>query len=111
MKPKPKPPLRAPAAAGAVLGALALLAGMPAARAADPWYQVEVVIFGQGGEAAWEEGHWRPADGPPPVAENTVELLPGPGLAGEGSGSSRRRHAFRRLPDSALELRETVSRL
>ena len=102
----------AAAAAGAALGALALLAGMPAARAADPWYQVEVVIFGQGGDAAWEEGRWRPADGPPPVTENTVELLDGlGGLAGEGSNASRRRHAFRRLPESALELRQTVSRL
>lgn len=33
------------------------------------------------------------------------------GLAGEGSNTSRRRHAFRRLPESALELRQAVSRL
>ena len=99
------------AAAGAALGAFTLLAAMPEARAATSGYQVEVVIFGQGGEAAWEEGYWRPADGPPPVTENTVELRAGPAPSGEASDASRGRRAFRRLPDSALELHQTVDRL
>ena len=99
------------AAAGAVLGALALLAAMPEARAAASWYQVEVAIFGQGGESAWEQGYWRPADGPPPVAENTVELLAGLPPSGEASDASRSRQAFRRLPDSTLELRQAMERL
>ena len=86
---------------------LLLVASVPAA-AQLPWYQVEVVIVSQGGEAAWLGNNWR-EEGPPPLGENAVELLVGsdPGNAGGG----KRRHAFRMLPASMLDLGGVVDRL
>ena len=93
--------------AGIVLaGALAVSAGLPGPAAAASWYQVEVVLFSHGGEAAWNEGKWR-AEGPPPIPENAVELLESLGT----SAGSNRRFAFRKLRSSSLGLRAAVARL
>ena len=89
-----------------MLVALALLAAAPAA---SPWYQVEVVVFSQGGDAAWQRGNWR-EEGPPSLAKNTVELLVGPEPTTDSAGRARR-HAFRTLPATALDLGAAVDRL
>ena len=104
--------LSALAPRGLALCLLALCAaGAAPIRAASAWYQMEVVIFAQGGESAWAEGHWREIEGPLPIADNTVELLAGLDLGGEATGGAGRRHAFRTLAVSALELGEVVNRL
>ena len=99
--------------AAAVALALATTVAPPIAitpaHAATPWYQVEVVVFAQGREPAWDRGNWREA-GPPPIAPNTVELLAGLSPADAGGGTGRR-HAFRALPSSALDLGAAVDRL
>ena len=93
----------------AALGALMLFTAACAWAAKTPWYQVEVAVFAQGDDSAWHEDDWR-EEGPPPVATNTVELLAGLDLTGEAAGS-KRRHAFRMLPASALDLVTAVDRL
>ena len=98
-----------PGAALAWLGALALFSPFPATAADTPWYQVEIVVFAQGGQAAWHRDNWR-EEGPPPLAENTVELLVGSN-PGAGAAGSARRHAFRTLSASGLGLGGAVSRL
>ena len=98
-----------PGAALALLGALALFAPFPATPADTPWYQVQIVVFAQVDEAAWHRDNWR-EEGPPPLAENTVELLVGSN-PGAGAGGSARRHAFRTLSASGLDLGGAVSRL
>lgn len=96
-------------------GVLALAAGLAAlaasapARSATPWYQMEVVVFAEGGESPWGRDDWR-EEGPPPLPENTVELLAALG-AGDDAGGSSRRHAFRALPASQLELGAAAARL
>ncbi len=96
-----------------LVAALALAAGLgaPAAAAASatPWYQVEVVVFAQGGESRWDRDDWR-EEGPPPLPENAVELLTAFVPADE-AGGSKRRHAFRTLPASELGLKTAASRL
>ena len=105
---------RAAAILGAAL-ALALVAGLVSfaattpAAAATRWYRVEVVVFAQGGDDAWRRNDWR-EEGPPALAENTVELLPGLDAAGLPAGSNRL-HAFRTLPASALALGAVADRL
>ena len=93
--------------------ALALVAGLAppiiTAAAATPWYHVEVVVFAEGGDSSRDRNNWR-EEGPPALAENTVELLPGLGPVDQPAGS-RRRHAFRTLPASALDLGAVVDRL
>ena len=105
----------APAILGAVLAA-ALVAGFVSfaattpAAAATRWYHVEVVLFAQGADdAAWRRNDWR-EEGPPALAKNTVELLPGLDADGLPDGSNRR-HAFRTLPPSALDLGAVADRL
>lgn len=88
--------------------AAALAAGSPAA-AATPWYQVEVVVFAEGGESRWDRDDWR-EEGPPPLADNTVELLAALAPTDDARGS-KRRHAFRALPASELELTAAADRL
>lgn len=105
---RPRIPFGA-ALALALAAGLAALAASDPARPATPWYQVEVVIFAQGGESPWDRDDWR-EEGPPPLPENTVELLPGLPLVGEAKGSNRR-HAFRSLPASKLELTAAADRL
>ena len=96
--------------------ALALVAGLVSFAATSPaaaatrWYHVEVVLFAQGADdAAWRRNDWR-EEGPPALAKNTVELLPGLDADGLPAGSNRR-HAFRTLPPSALDLGAVVDRL
>lgn len=96
-------------ALAAGLAALAALAASAPARSATPWYQLEVVIFAEGGESPWGRDDWR-EEGPPPLPENTVELLAALG-AGDEAGGSSRRHAFRALPASQLELGAAAARL
>ena len=100
-----------PGAAAALTISIALAVGPTSAPAwaQTPWYQVEVVIFAEGGDEAWERDDWREA-GPPPIEGNTVELLArlSPSDAAGGTG---RRHAFRTLPASALDLGAAVNRL
>ena len=93
----------------AALCALTLFTADFAWAAETPWYQVEVAIFAQGDESAWHEDDWREV-GPTSLAKNTVELLGGLDLTGEAV-DSKRRHAFRMLPASALDLVEAVDRL
>ena len=100
--------IRGRLAALGVVGALVLLAETPG-EAQTPWYQVEVVVFFQGDDRAWRRDNWREA-GPPPLAENTVQLLVGPNPVGSTAGTARR-HAFRALPDPALDLGAAVDRL
>ena len=95
-------------------GALALIAGLASlasspAAAATRWYHVEVVLFAQGGDAAWSWNDWR-EEGPPALAKNTVELLHDLAPADRPAGS-KRRHAFRTLPASALDLGAVADRL
>lgn len=103
----------APAAASvatlAFVAGLAWLAAATSAAAATPWYRVEVVLFAQGGDSPWSRDDWR-EEGPPALAKNTVELLPGLDAADRPAGS-KRRHAFRALPPSALGLGSAVDRL
>lgn len=97
---------------GAVLSlaaGLATLAASAPARPATPWYQVEVVVFAEGGESPSGRGDWR-EEGPPPLPENTIELLAALGVGDEAGGSGRR-HAFRALPASKLELGAAAARL
>ena len=96
--------------------ALALVAGLVSFAATNPaaaatrWYHVEVVLFAQGADDdAWRRNDWR-EEGPPALAKNTVELLPGLDAAGLPAGSNRR-HAFRTLPASALDLGAVADRL
>ena len=96
-------------ALAAGLAALAALAASAPARSATPWYQLEVVVFAEGGESPWGRDDWR-EEGPPPLPENTVELLAALG-AGDDTGGSGRRHAFRALPASQLELGAAAARL
>ena len=100
-----------PGATAALTISIALAVGPTSAPAwaQTPWYQVEVVIFAEGGDEAWERDDWREA-GPPPIEGNTVELLArlSPSDAAGGTG---RRHAFRTLPASALDLGAAVNRL
>jgi len=124
MKAGRRPPPRRRCAGGAVAGraaaisgatfalALALVVGLASfaattpAAAATRWYRVEVVVFAQGADdESWSRNDWR-EEGPPALAENTVELLPGL----EAAGSNRPR-AFRTLPASALALGAVADRL
>lgn len=91
-------------AAGIAAGA----AGAPA-RPATLWYQVEAVVFAQGGESSRDRND-RGREEPPPLPENTVELLPALAPAGGAAGSGRP-HAFRSLPASQLDLAATAARL
>lgn len=94
----------------------ALAAGIAAgtasapARPATPWYQVEAVVFAERDAARPEDRpHWR-EEGPPPIPENAVELLAA--LApGDGGAGASRRHAFRALPASELDLSGAADRL
>ena len=98
-----------PGGASAALGVLLVLLACSTAQAQLPWFKVEVVVFAQGDTAAWQRNNWR-EEGPPPLGGNTVELLVG-SAPGEAAGGSKRRNAFRRLPDSALDLGSVVDRL
>lgn len=100
--------LGAALAGGLVAGLVSFAATTPAA-AASRWYHVEVVLFAQGGDDAWRRNDWR-EEGPPALAKNTVELLPGIDAADPPAGSNRRR-AFRTLPPSALDLGAAADRL
>ena len=100
----------------ALRATLALVAGLVSfaatapAPAATRWYHVEVVLFAQGADDdAWGRNDWR-EEGPPALAKDTVELLPGLEAAGLPAGSNRR-HAFRTLPASALDLGAVADRL
>ena len=98
------------ALAGALVAGLVSFAATSPAAAATRWYHVEVVLFAQGADdAAWRRNDWR-EEGPPALAKNTVELLPGLDADGLPAGSSRR-HAFRTLPPSALDLGAVAQRL
>ena len=98
------------ALAGALVAGLVSFAATTPASAATRWYHVEVVLFAQGADdAAWRRNDWR-EEGPPALAKNTVELLPGLDAAGLPAGSNRR-HAFRALPASALDLGAVADRL
>ena len=98
------------ALAGALVAGLVSFAATTPAAAATRWYHVEVVLFAQGADgAAWRRNDWR-EEGPPALAKNTVELLPGLDAAGLPDGSNRR-HAFRTLPASALDLGAAADRL
>ena len=100
----------AAASAGVALAAgLVCLAVATFAAAATRWYHVEVVIFAQGGGSPWSRDDWR-EEGPPVLAKNTVELLPGLAPADRPAGSARR-HAFRTLPAASLDLGSAVERL
>ena len=93
-----------------VMGIASLAATTPAA-AATRWYRVEVVVFAQGAaDEAWSRNDWR-EEGPPTLAENTVELLPGLDAAGLPVAGSNRPRAFRTLPASALALGAVADRL
>ena len=115
----PRPAGGAAGRAAAILGAVlvgALVAGLVSfaattpAAAATRWYHVEVVLFAQGADdTAWRRNDWR-EEGPPALAKNTVELLPGLGADGLPAGSNRR-HAFRTLPATALDLGAVADRL
>lgn len=98
------------ALAGALVAGLVSFAAATPAVAATRWYHVEVVLFAQGADdAAWHRNDWR-EEGPPNLAKNTVELLPGLDADGPPAGSNRR-HAFRTLPPSALDLGAVAERL
>ena len=98
------------ALAGALVAGLVSFAATTPAAAATRWYHVEVVLFAQGADDdAWRRNDWR-EEGPPALAKNTVELLPGLDADGRPAGSNRR-HAFRTLPPSALDLGAVVDRL
>ena len=98
------------ALAGVLVAGLVSFAATTPAAAATRWYHVEVVLFAQGaGDAAWRRNDWR-EEGPPALAKNTVELLPGLDADGLPAGSNRR-HAFRTLPPSALDLGAVADRL
>ena len=88
---------------------LASLAAAAPAAAATAWYQVEVVIFALGGESRWDRDDWR-EEGPPRLADNTVELLAALAPADEAGGSARR-YAFRTLPATELDLTAAADRL
>ena len=105
---RPAAILGATLAAALVSGLVSFATTTPVA-AATRWYHVEVVLFAQSGEAAWRRNDWREA-GPPALAKNTVELLPGLDAAGLPAGSNRR-HAFRSLPASELDLGAVANRL
>lgn len=97
---------------GAVLAfavGLASLAAASPAAGRTPWYQVEVVIFAEGGESRWDRDDWR-EEGPPPLPGNTVELLSALATEDE-AGVPKRRHAFRALPSSELTLEAAADRL
>ena len=104
-----KPPPAAASVSLTLAAGLVCLAVATFAAAATPWYHVEVVIFAQGGESPWNRDDWR-EEGPPILAKNTVELLPGLAPADRPAGSGRR-HAFRALPASSLDLGAAVDRL
>ena len=96
--------------AGPLVAGLVSFAATTPAAAATRWYHVEVVLFAQGADAAaWRRNDWR-EEGPPDLAKNTVELLPGLDADGLATGSNRR-HAFRTLPPSGLDLGAVVDRL
>ena len=98
------------ALAGALVAGLVSFAATPPAAAATRWYHVEVILFAQGADDdAWRRNDWR-EEGPPALAKNTVELLPGLDADGLPAGSNRR-HAFRTLPASALDLGAVAERL
>ena len=98
------------ALAGALVAGLVSFATATPAAAATRWYHVEVVLFAQGADDdAWRRNDWR-EEGPPALAKNTVELLPGLDADGRPAGSNRR-HAFRALPPSALDLGTVADRL
>ena len=98
------------ALAGTLIAGLVSFAAATPAAAATRWYHVEVVLFAQGADdAAWRRNDWR-EEGPPDLAKNTVELLPGLDADGLPAGSNRR-HAFRTLPPSALDLGAVAERL
>ena len=98
------------ALAGALAAGLVSFAAATPAAAATRWYHVEVVLFAQGADDdAWRRNDWR-EEGPPALAKNTVELLPGLDAGGLPAGSNRR-HAFRTLPASALDLGAVADRL
>ena len=103
-------PARSPFGATlALVAGLVWLAAAHPAAAATPWYHVEAVLFAQGGDSPWDRDNWR-EEGPPPLAENTVELLAGLAPADQAA-DSKRRHAFRTLPASALDLDAVADRL
>lgn len=62
-----------------VLSVLLLLVALPAARAedapADPWYQVEVIVFEHAGASGDAAGDWQ-ADGALPALDRALELVP-----------------------------------
>ena len=101
----------------AIAIALTLAAGLASFAAATPaaaatrWYRVEVVVFAQGtDDEAWGRDDWR-EDGPPALAANTVELLPGLDAADLPVAGSNRPRAFRTLPASALAFGAAADRL
>ena len=105
---RPRIRFGAPLALAFATGLASLAPAAPVA-AATAWYQVEVVIFAEGGESRWDRDDWR-EEGPPPLADNTVELLAALAPADVARGSARR-HAFRTLPATELGLTAAADRL
>ena len=105
---RPRIRFGAPLALAFATGLASLAPAAPVA-AATAWYQVEVVIFAEGGESRWDRDDWR-EEGPPPLADNTVELLAALAPADVARGSARR-HAFRTLPATELGLTAAANRL
>lgn len=105
-----RPPRTRFGAVFALAAGIAVGAASAPARPATPWYQVEAVVFAERDAARPEDRpHWR-EEGPPPIPENAVELLAA--LApGDGGAGASRRHAFRALPASELDLSGAADRL
>lgn len=72
----------------------------------DKWYQIEVIVFEQGGEAALQEEAWDTDPAMPAVEESIALTAPGESPL-EGPGP----HAFRILPDEARNLTKTHQHL
>jgi hypothetical protein len=81
-----------------------LLAGVPAALPAQPWYTVEVLVFEHLGEADGGHEVWG-GEGGLPDWEGAVQLFAPGDLPAGGA------NAFERLPRSELALGEAWSRL
>ena len=104
-----RPPRTRFGAAFALAAGIAAGAASAPAKPATPWYQVEAVVFAERDAARPDRRRWREA-GLPPIPENAVELLAA--LApGDGGAGASRRHAFRTLPASELDLSEAADRL
>lgn len=105
-----RPPRTRFGAVFALAAGIAVGAASAPARPATPWYQVEAVVFAERDAARPEDRpHWR-EEGPPPIPENAVELLAA--LApGDGGAGANRRHAFRALPASELDLSGAADRI